>query len=68
MSQRSIRNRDPSDSDGEGRYLACALIGRFGCPDEVAAAIAFLLSDRAAFITGETVHVDGGGSLGMTAF
>ncbi|MGW8390618.1 SDR family oxidoreductase [Pseudoduganella sp. HUAS MS19] len=33
---------------------------RFGTESEVAAAIAFLLSDAAAFITGTTVRVDGG--------
>jgi NAD(P)-dependent dehydrogenase (short-subunit alcohol dehydrogenase family) len=35
-------------------------IGRFGKPEEVAAAIAFLASDDASFITGTTLLVDGG--------
>lgn len=35
-------------------------IGRRGQPSEIAAVIAFLLSDRASFMTGETVRVDGG--------
>jgi 3-oxoacyl-[acyl-carrier protein] reductase len=34
--------------------------GRLASPDDIAATIGFLLSDAAAHITGETIHVDGG--------
>jgi len=35
-------------------------MGRFGTPDEVAWAVTFLASSRAAYITGQTLFVDGG--------
>ena len=34
--------------------------GRLGAPEEMAAAAAFLVSERAAYITGETLAIDGG--------
>jgi 3-oxoacyl-[acyl-carrier protein] reductase len=35
-------------------------VGRLGKPEELAAAVAFLASQQAAFITGATLQVDGG--------
>jgi NAD(P)-dependent dehydrogenase (short-subunit alcohol dehydrogenase family) len=35
-------------------------VGRLGLPDEVAAAVAFLASADAGYITGQALHVDGG--------
>jgi 3-oxoacyl-[acyl-carrier protein] reductase len=35
-------------------------LGRLGAPQEIAALVAFLCSDVAGYITGETVHINGG--------
>lgn len=35
-------------------------MGRFGTPEEIAHAAIFLISDKASFITGEVIHVNGG--------
>jgi len=41
-------------------FTAKIPMGRFGKPSEVADAVAFLLSDHASYITGETLKVNGG--------
>jgi 3-oxoacyl-[acyl-carrier protein] reductase len=42
------------------RYLESIPAGRFGTPEDVAALIAFLVSDGAAYINGQTIAIDGG--------
>ncbi|HEY6421715.1 MAG TPA: SDR family oxidoreductase [Pseudonocardiaceae bacterium] len=45
---------------GEEQVAKAYPIGRLGTPADVAALVAFLVSDAASWITGETVRVDGG--------
>ncbi len=54
-----------SDPLGSVDYLKRVPMGRFADPPEIAAAVAFLASDQASYVTGHTIVLDGGLTLGI---
>lgn len=48
-----------------GRDIALGMqaLKRIAQPDDIAGAVAFLASDEARWVTGDTLHVDGGSKL-----
>ena len=58
-----LRQNCPEGSEVEQKVLSSIPLGRFAQADEIAAAVAFFLSDAAAYITGQELLIDGGSSL-----
>jgi len=49
-----------TNDEGRRKILSRTPLGRCGEPDEIAAVAAFLASDDASYITGQTIYPDGG--------
>ena len=57
-------NRFTGSAERKAGLISTVPLGRVGEPDEIANAIVFLCSDRASFISGHVLSVDGGKSAG----
>ena len=61
----AARIREYPDPEAAYREMAATqAIGRMGTPEEIAAAVLYLASDEAAFVTGSALVIDGGWSAG----
>jgi 3-oxoacyl-[acyl-carrier protein] reductase len=56
--------RDPSRQLPDHHSVSRTLTGRLGTPDDIAALVCFLAGPQARYITGQTLHVNGGMYLG----
>ena len=68
LAMERLRKRDrdqgieerPLSEEQRARLLARVPVGRLGRGADVAAAVGYLVSDEAAYVTGHTLHVNGG--------
>lgn len=59
-----FRENNPEGSEAEKRFLNMVPMERFATPEEIASAVGFFLKQESGVITGQTLYVDGGASIG----
>lgn len=55
-----VERHDGATDEDKAAYLATSPMGHFGKPQDVAAALLYLVSEEAGFVTGTTIDVNGG--------
>ncbi len=59
-------NANPADSAHTQAILNTVPVGRIGTPEDIAHTVSYLLDERTGFVTGQTVYVCGGMTIGAT--
>jgi NAD(P)-dependent dehydrogenase (short-subunit alcohol dehydrogenase family) len=60
-----FKANNPDDAPATRKILQSIPVQRVGTPDEVAHAVNFFLDDRSGFVTGQTLYVCGGMTIGL---
>lgn len=55
-----VERHEKYSPEAKANYLAGVPVARWGVPEDVAHAVVYLASNEAAFVTGQTIHVNGG--------
>jgi NAD(P)-dependent dehydrogenase (short-subunit alcohol dehydrogenase family) len=59
-------NNNPPESDRTRKIIDGVPVRRLGSPEDIAHAVSYFLDDRSGFVTGQTLYVCGGMTVGLT--